>query len=90
MPDKSTCHGGSTWADLIEWQTIKVSAVVRVDPGPAFDRTSCQLLRPGRRWPVTRSCCVLVQDVVVARLTYAIDRERFEPDGWQARANGPD
>jgi len=33
---------------------------------------------------------VPVQGVVVARLTYAIDRERFEPDGWQARANGPD
>jgi hypothetical protein len=33
---------------------------------------------------------VLVHGVVIARLTLSIDRERFEPDGWQARANGPD
>jgi hypothetical protein len=33
---------------------------------------------------------VLVQGAVVAGLAYAIDQERFEPDGRQARANGPD
>jgi len=31
-----------------------------------------------------------VQGAVVAGLAYAIDWEHFEPDGWQARANGPD
>jgi hypothetical protein len=33
---------------------------------------------------------VLVQDAVVAGLAYAIDREHFGSDGWQARPNGPD
>ena len=33
---------------------------------------------------------MLVQGAVVAGLAYAIDCERFEPDGWQARADGPD
>jgi hypothetical protein len=33
---------------------------------------------------------VLVLGAVVAGLAYAIDCERFEPDGWQARADGPD
>jgi hypothetical protein len=33
---------------------------------------------------------VFVQGVVVAGLTYVIDCERSEPDGWEARTNGPD
>jgi len=39
---------------------------------------------------VTRSCRVLVQGAVAAGLAYAIECERFEPDGWQARVDGPD
>ena len=33
---------------------------------------------------------MLVQGAVVAGLAYVIDCERFEPDGWQARVDGPD
>ncbi len=87
VPDKSGHHGYSASVSLIESQTIKVSAVAQVVPGPRS-----RVLRANRHYPISRSRAGVCADgrvvqSVMAGLTPAVDGERFGL-GWLASKRG--